>query len=87
MRATFGDSKTIYTARDISRKLPYLLSQSAVLAPYTGLSEAEPLDFFPLEQTPLYVGTPQAYFKNQSRGGRRVNQGNECISSQAIYYI
>ena len=66
MRAKFGNSKTIYTAKDMSRKLPFLLSQSAVLDPYTGLESKDPLKFFPLEQTPLYTGTFPAYPKNQS---------------------
>ncbi|CAK9070474.1 unnamed protein product [Durusdinium trenchii] len=51
-------SKTIYTAKDdVSRKLPFLLSQSAILAPYTGLETKDSLRTFPLEQTPLYTGT------------------------------
>lgn len=66
MRAKFGNSKTIYTAKDVSRKLPFLLPQSAILAPYTGLQADDPLKFFPLEQTPLYTGTVPAYPKNQS---------------------
>ena len=66
MRAKFGNSKTIYTAKDVSRKLPFLLSQSAILAPYTGLQADDPLKFFPLEQTPLYIGTVPAYPKNQT---------------------
>lgn len=66
MRAKFGKSKTIYTAKDVSRKLPFLLSQSAILDPYTGLEPKDPLKFFPLEQTPLYTGTVTAYPKNKT---------------------
>ena len=66
MRAKFGKSKTIYTAKDVSRKLPFLLSQSAILDPYTGLEPKDPLKFFPLEQTPLYTGTATAYPKNKT---------------------
>lgn len=66
MRSKFGSFKTIYTAKDVSRKLPFLLSQSAILAPYTGLEPDDPLKFFPLEQTPLYIGTPPAYPKNKT---------------------
>ncbi|CAK9109143.1 ANK_REP_REGION domain-containing protein [Durusdinium trenchii] len=62
-------SKTIYTAKDVSRKLPFLLSQSAILAPYTGLETKDSLRTFPLEQTPLYTGTVPAYSKNQSKIG------------------
>lgn len=87
MHATFGASKTIYTARDVSRKLPFLLSQSAVLAPYTGLSPQEPLDFFPLEQTPLYVGTPQAYFKNQSPGNRWNGSREALLSRRSVSQV
>ncbi|CAE7213073.1 unnamed protein product, partial [Symbiodinium sp. CCMP2456] len=61
VRAKFGSGKTIYTSKDVSRKLPFLLSQSAVLEPYTGLSPKDPLVFFPLEQTPLYAGTIPGY--------------------------
>lgn len=66
MRAKFGKSKTIYTAKDVSRKLPFLLSQSAILDPYTGLEPKDPLKFFPVEQTPLYTGTVTAYPKNKT---------------------
>ncbi|CAJ1335879.1 unnamed protein product [Effrenium voratum] len=57
LKAKLGSSRTIYTAKDQSQKLPFLLSQSAVLAPYSGLEPKDPLEFFPLEQTPLYMGT------------------------------
>ena len=81
MRAKFGNSKTIYTAKDVSRKLPFLLSQSAILAPYTGLQADDPLKFFPLEQTPLYTGTVPAYPKNQS--GMPHNIGDVLVESFA----
>ncbi|CAE7876174.1 unnamed protein product [Symbiodinium microadriaticum] len=61
VRAKFGSGKTIYTSKDVSRKLPFLLSQSAILEPYTGLTKEDPLVFFPLEQTPLYAGTIPGY--------------------------
>jgi len=61
VRAKFGSGKTIYTSKDVSRKLPFLLSQSAILEPYTGLTPKDPLIFFPLEQTPLYAGTIPGY--------------------------
>eukprot|EP00440_Ansanella_granifera_P027214 gb/GFBE01029561.1/.p1 GENE.gb/GFBE01029561.1/~~gb/GFBE01029561.1/.p1 ORF type:complete len:632 (+),score=110.56 gb/GFBE01029561.1/:1-1896(+) len=61
VRELLGRQKVIYTAKDVSRGLPFLLSQSALLAPYTGLDAKDPLVTFPIEQTPLYAGIFPAF--------------------------
>lgn len=56
VRAKLGNRTKVYTARDVSRRLPFHVSQAAVIAPFTGLSADNPLVTFPIEHTPLYVG-------------------------------
>ena len=43
-------------ARDTSQRLPFLLSQSALLAPFTNAST--PITAFAIEASPLYAGLP-----------------------------
>jgi len=60
LRARTDNGTTIYVSRDKSQELPYLLSQATILAPLTG-RDGHPVAFFPLEQTPIYSGTPASF--------------------------
>jgi hypothetical protein len=61
-RLKLGRHATIYSTQDMQNKLPYLISQSAVMASQTGTDQKRnPLLSFPLEQTPMYSGVPTAY--------------------------
>jgi len=56
VRSRLGNRSSLYVARDMSQQLPFLLSQAAILAPFTGHGR-DPVAVFPLEHTPLYTGT------------------------------
>jgi len=51
---------TMYVARDRSQKLPFLVSQAAILAPLSG-RHGSLIQYWPIEDTPLYTGTFQSY--------------------------
>jgi len=58
VRAQIGKDPQIFTSRNIQQdKLPFLLSQAALLATHTGTSAVHnPIRTFPVELTPLYIG-------------------------------
>eukprot|EP00927_Polykrikos_kofoidii_P062149 TRINITY_DN5696_c0_g1_i1.p1 TRINITY_DN5696_c0_g1~~TRINITY_DN5696_c0_g1_i1.p1 ORF type:complete len:656 (+),score=53.24 TRINITY_DN5696_c0_g1_i1:50-2017(+) len=52
----------IYTSKDISQNLPFMVTQSAILAPFTSsLTSNSSLMVFPLEHSAIYSGTPSSH--------------------------
>jgi len=62
VRKSLGMVVKIYESQDAKHNLPFLIGQSAILAPYSGRpDQGGNLSAFPLEHTPLYVGTSPSY--------------------------
>eukprot|EP00747_Dinoflagellata_sp_TGD_P117682 gnl/TRDRNA2_/TRDRNA2_172659_c1_seq1.p1 gnl/TRDRNA2_/TRDRNA2_172659_c1~~gnl/TRDRNA2_/TRDRNA2_172659_c1_seq1.p1 ORF type:complete len:601 (-),score=82.68 gnl/TRDRNA2_/TRDRNA2_172659_c1_seq1:329-2056(-) len=78
VRAQMGDKAKIFTTRDVELNLPFLISQTAVLAPFSGTDpKTNPLFFFPLEHTPLYAGIQGSY--NESQAGPYKGLGDMLV--------
>jgi len=61
-RERLGPLARVYPSQDITHKLPFLVSQSAIVAYHSGTDQkTNPLVTFPIERTPLYSGIPVAY--------------------------
>lgn len=66
-RAKLGQHAKVYSTQDVANKLPFLLSQSAVLSLQTGTNQqSDPLLSYPLEQSPMYIGVPTSHTSNDS---------------------